>query len=58
MKISYTEYARHLIRLTRMCHEVLTTGKVTIKNSDRTELLDILNRTWTHDQLKEYLQNE
>jgi len=52
MKISVTEYAQHLTRLTRMCHEVLTTGEITVKSPDRAELLNILNGTWTYDQLK------
>lgn len=56
MKITHTQYAHHLVRLTRMCHDVLVAGEIAIRNPNRAELSAIRNETWTYDQLKEYLE--
>jgi len=48
-----TKNALHLIRLLRMCKEVLSTGKVIVKRPDREELLSIRNGEWTYDHLIE-----
>jgi len=48
------KHAYHLVRLIRMCEEILTTGKVIVKRPDREELLDIRNGRWTYDQLIEF----
>ena len=53
-----TKHAYHLVRLIRMCREVLTTGKVIVKRPDREELLSIRNGAWTYDQLIEFAERE
>jgi predicted nucleotidyltransferase len=53
-----TKHAYHLVRLIRMCREVLTTGKVIVKRPDREELLAIRNGAWTYDQLIEFAKKE
>lgn len=45
--------AAHLIRLLRMCVEVLTTGEMHVKRPDAAELLDIKRGTWSLDAVKE-----
>jgi uncharacterized protein len=47
------KHALHLVRLLRVCTEVLSTGKVIVKRPDREELLSIRNGGWTYDQLIE-----
>lgn len=47
------KHALHLIRLLRVCTEVLSTGKVIVKRPDREELLSIRNGGWSYDQLIE-----
>lgn len=50
--------AYHLIRLMRMCKEILSTGKVFVKRPDREELLAIRNGAWTYDELIEFADKE
>ena len=49
-----TKHAMHLVRLLRMCREVLTTGTLTVKRPDAEELLAIRHGAWTYDQLVEW----
>lgn len=49
-----TKHAYHLVRLIRMCKEILETGRVIVKRPDREELLFIRNGGWTYEQLIEY----
>jgi hypothetical protein len=53
-----TKHAYHLVRLIRMCREILTTGKVIVKRPDREELLAIRNGAWNYDQLIEFAERE
>lgn len=53
-----TKHAYHLVRLIRMCREILTTGKVVVKRPDREELLAIRKGAWTYDQLIEFADSE
>jgi hypothetical protein len=53
-----TKHAYHLVRLIRMCREILTTGKVIVKRPDREELLAIRNGAWTYDRLIEFADTE
>lgn len=53
-----TKHAYHLVRLIRMCKEILTTGKVIVKRPDREELLTIRNGAWSYDQLIEFADHE
>lgn len=56
-----TKNAYHLVRLMRMCKEILTTGEVIVKRPDAKELLDIRNGkksynwliNWASEQDKE-----
>lgn len=43
--------AMHLVRLMRMCREILTQGKVLVERPDREELLAIRDGAWSHDKL-------
>ena len=52
------KHAYHLVRLTRMAREILTTGRVIVKRPDREELLHIRNGGWTYDQLIEFANRE
>lgn len=49
-----TKHAMHLIRLTRMCREILTDGVIKVKRPDASELLEIRNGSWTYEQLLEF----
>lgn len=53
-----TKHAYHLVRLIRMCREILTTGIVIVKRQDRDELLAIRNGAWTYEQLIEFAEKE
>lgn len=48
-----TKHAMHLIRLLRMGHEVLSTGKVLTKRPDAAELLAIRAGAWSFEKLEE-----
>jgi len=48
-----TKHGAHVIRLMRMCKEVLSTGKVNVKRPDREELLAIRNGAWAYERLIE-----
>lgn len=49
-----TKHGMHLVRLMRMCKEILSTGKVIVKRPDAEELLSIRNGAWSYDQLLEW----
>jgi hypothetical protein len=53
-----TKHAYHLVRLIRMCREILTTGIVRVKRPDREELLAIRNGAWPYDRLIEFADAE
>jgi hypothetical protein len=48
-----TKHAMHLIRLMRMCKEILATGKVNVKREDREELIAIRNGALSYDEIIE-----
>lgn len=52
------KHAMHLVRLLRMCREILETGKVIVKRPDRDELLAIRNGAWTYEKLVEWAETE
>lgn len=52
------KHAYHLVRLLRMCREILTTGEVIVKRPDREELLHIRRGGWSYDKLIEFAENE
>jgi len=49
-----TKHAGHLVRLLRMCREILTLGKVIVKRPDRDELLAIRNGAWKYEDLVDW----
>jgi len=53
-----TKHAYHLVRLIRMCREILTTGKVIVKRPDAEELLSIRKGAWSYDQLIDFAEGE
>lgn len=52
------KHAMHLVRLLRMCREILTTGEVLVKRPDRDELLAIREGAWEYDQLVEWAERQ
>jgi predicted nucleotidyltransferase len=53
-----TKHAYHLVRLIRMCREILLTGKVIVKRPDFEELLFIRDGGWTYEQLMEWAKTQ
>jgi predicted nucleotidyltransferase len=53
-----TKHAMHLVRLMRMCGEVLETGQVIVKRSDAKELLEIRAGAWPFDKLIAWAEAE
>src|SRR5574337_690214 len=49
-----TKHGMHLVRLMKMCREIITTGKVIVKRTDAEELLAIRHGAWTYEQLIEW----
>lgn len=49
-----TKHAMHLVRLLRMCREILTTGKVVVRRPDAEELLTIRAGSWSYESLVEW----
>ena len=51
-----TKHASHVVRLTRMCEELLTFGQLRVdrKGIDADELLAIRGGAWTYDMLEEF----
>lgn len=52
-----TKHAMHLVRLIRMCREILEFGQVHVKRMDAEEILAVRNGAWTYDQLIEWSDN-
>lgn len=52
------KHAMHLVRLLRMCREILSTGEVIVKRPDREELLAIRNGAWSYEQLVGWAEEE
>jgi hypothetical protein len=53
-----TKNAYHLVRLLRMCREILTTGKVIVKRPDREELLAIRRGEWSYEKIIDYAEEQ
>lgn len=53
-----TKHAGHLVRLMRMCREILTTGEVVVRRPDRDELLAIRSGAWTYERLIEWAKQQ
>lgn len=50
--------AMHLVRLMRMCREILQTGEVIVKRPDAAELLEIRNGAWSYERLSAWAQQQ
>lgn len=53
-----TKHAMHLVRLLRMCREILEGKGVLVKRPDAEELLAIRNGVWTYEALVEWAEAE
>lgn len=53
-----TKHASHLVRLLKMCEEILLTGEVVVKRPDRDELLGIKNGLKTYDEIIEWASEQ
>jgi predicted nucleotidyltransferase len=53
-----TKHGMHLVRLMRMCKEILAEGKLLVKRPDAEELLSIRNGAWTYAQLMEWAEKQ
>lgn len=53
-----TKHGLHLVRLFRMCREILTEGVIRVRREDAQELLGIRNGDWTFDYIMEYAERE
>lgn len=53
-----TKHAMHLVRLIRMCREILELGEVRVKRPDREELLAIRQGLWSYEALLEWAESQ
>lgn len=51
-----TKNSYHLIRLLRMCVEILETGQVIVRRPDAEELLAIRNGAWSYEQILKHAE--
>lgn len=51
-----SKHASHLVRLMRMCREILETGEVVVKRPDREDILAIRRGAWSYEQLIEWAE--
>lgn len=51
-----TKDAMHVVRLMRMCKEVLTDGVINVKRPDAEELLEIRGGKWKYEELLEWAE--
>ena len=52
------KHAYNLVRLMRMCAEILSTGEVIVKRPDYKELLEIRNGAWSYDYLIKWAEDK
>jgi uncharacterized protein len=48
------KHAMHVVRLLRMCREILESGRVVVKRPDREELLGVRSGAWPYEKLVEW----
>jgi uncharacterized protein len=53
-----TKHGAHLVRLLRMCREIMETGKVHVYRLDARELLAIRAGEWDYDKLVDFAETE
>jgi uncharacterized protein len=52
------KHAMHVVRLLRMCREILESGKVLVKRPDRDELLAVRSGAWPYERLVEWASEQ
>jgi uncharacterized protein len=52
------KHGMHLVRLFRMCVEILRDGKLNVKRLDADELLEIRSGSWSYDKLMQYANDQ
>jgi len=52
------KHGMHLVRLLRMCREILTEGKVLVRRPDAEELLSIRDGAWSYEKLMLWAEAE
>lgn len=53
-----TKHGMHLVRLSRMCVELLTHGEMRVKRPDAKELLAIRSGAWSYDHLMAWFEEQ
>ena len=53
-----TKHAGHIVRLMRMCREILESGDVIVKRPDCEEIKSIRRGSWTFEQLIEWIDKQ
>lgn len=53
-----TKHGMHLVRLVRMCREILLEGKMNVRRPDSEELLSIRRGAWSYEKLMEWAETE
>lgn len=53
-----TKHAAHLVRLYRICEEVLSIGKYLVKRPDREELIFIRNGGWSYEEIIDWADKQ
>lgn len=53
-----TKHGMHLVRLMRMCREILLEGKMNVRRPDAEELLSIRRGAWSYEKLMEWAEAE
>lgn len=53
-----TKHAMHLVRLLRMCREILEDGQVLVKRPDAKELLEIRAGAWNYEDLMTWAEKQ
>lgn len=51
------KHAMHLVRLMRMCKEILAEGKVIVRRPDYEELLEIRSGKWSYDKVVDHAED-
>jgi predicted nucleotidyltransferase len=52
------KHAMHVVRLLRMCREILESGRVVVKRPDRDELLAVRAGAWPYERLVEWASEQ
>lgn len=53
-----SKHGMHLVRLMRMCGEILATGQVVVRRPDADELLAIRHGAWSYEKLMEWARRQ